>query len=673
MLAISVALVVAGVAEAATITFKNGRVERDVEIVNRDDESVSVMLGAGLGRFDLSVIQSIDGKPVRPEVTADVDMEPVEGEQSVPNLVSSGVLPPEEEFEPDKPWVVEPELPQEGDNSSASSVAGSADDGDADGAAGVSTRWNFAIALLALLVLGGVWMRSVQAVQKDLWNRGRDSRVWSLVALLLPIVGAILYLLWRGLAAAGGRARAGMTRTDKPEKKRKASKKSKNTEAAEDAGGASLRPPGSAPGAEESPAPAWKNRSVPPLQPLGAPAGGGFEFVGAAANSTLGGEHLVSGLQTAEEILDEALSERASDVHIEPSDGGYRVRHRLDGILHEKRTLDSTDGKRLVTSIKTLAEVDIAEKRKAQDGKFRVRVGGREVDFRVATANSIYGEKVVIRILDNASGILDLTSLGMSDEMLAQFDENVNARNGMILATGPTGSGKTSTLYAALRTLDATKLNIMTIEDPAEYELAGATQIAVNPKAGITFESGLRSILRQDPDVILIGEMRDAEATEVALRAALTGHLVLSSLHTKDAMGTIARLQDMRIERYQTASALLMIVAQRLVRTLCPTCRKPYECEGNELESLGFSFDPGTTLYAADGCGDCRETGFRGRTGIFELLVFDDELRKAIGDGVSESDLLEMAREKGYKNYRQDGAEKILLGITTVEEVLEAS
>jgi general secretion pathway protein E len=215
-------------------------------------------------------------------------------------------------------------------------------------------------------------------------------------------------------------------------------------------------------------------------------------------------------------------------------------------------------------------------------------------------------------------------------------------------------------------------MNIMTIEDPAEYELAGATQIAVNPKAGITYESGLRSILRQDPDVILVGEMRDTEATQVALRAALTGHLVLSSLHTKDAVGTISRLQDMGIERYQVASALLMIIAQRLVRVLCPHCRQATEAVGNELAVLGIEFEPGATIYKPAGCPKCLETGFRGRTGLFELLVIDDEIRKVVSEGADEDALAVVATAKGFRSYRYDGAEKILLGVTTVEEVLQA-
>ncbi|HVE16224.1 MAG TPA: GspE/PulE family protein, partial [Chthoniobacterales bacterium] len=258
-------------------------------------------------------------------------------------------------------------------------------------------------------------------------------------------------------------------------------------------------------------------------------------------------------------------------------------------------------------------------------------------------------------------------------EMIAQFQRVINSRSGMILATGPTGSGKTSTLYAALRQLDGASLNIMTIEDPVEYELAGATQIAVNARANITYEAGLRSILRQDPDVILVGEMRDAEATGVALRAALTGHLVFSSLHTKDAIGTISRLQDMGMERYQVASALLMVLAQRLVRVLCPDCRRKYPAVGNEFESLGFAIDPGVSLYASQGCDSCHGTGFKGRTGIFELLVLDEEFRRVFSEGADEDALGQMAIERGFRSYRFDGAEKALSGVTTVEEVLRAS
>ncbi len=648
-------LLAAGSATAASVTFRDGSEMQDVEVVTRTEDSVTLKIDAGIIRFPLTAIATIDGKSVDAvvEVTADAGAESEsesvevarEPEPELSMVADETVV--EDGATPD-PWVVEPELP----------TVDAADEAEPTletvGPPEVGGRWNFALVLLGILVGGGLWMRSVQAVQKGIWQRQADGRVWTMIALLLPVVGAVLYFGWRGLAGmfAGTKKRFG-------------TKKKGAAEEVSAAEGFKISGTGLS----------WKDRKVPPPAKTETVSddAGRLEFLGVEAVGSASGGALVSGLDTAREVLEAALLERASDVHIEPSDGNYRVRHRMDGILQETRTLDTVDGKRLVTSIKTLAEIDVSEKRRAQDGKFRVRMDGRQVDFRVATANSIYGEKVVIRVLDHAGGILDLRALGMQEDMLATFQANVNAKNGMILATGPTGSGKTSTLYATLRELDATKLNIMTIEDPAEYELAGATQIAVNPKAGITYESGLRSILRQDPDVILVGEMRDAEAAEVALRAALTGHLVLSSLHTKDAIGTISRLQDMGIERYQVASALLMIVAQRLVRKLCEGCRTSYEATGDELESVGFSFDPGTTLYAAGGCPACRGTGYSGRSGLFELLVLDDEVRKAVGDGLGETALLELVKAKGFRSYRHDGAEKVLMGLTTVEEVLEAS
>lgn len=505
-------------------------------------------------------------------------------------------------------------------------------------------RWNFEWLLLGLLVVSGIWMRSLQWVQRDLYEREGDPRFWSMVALLLPGVGAAVY----GITARVG---------DLLHRRRRS------------------RAAGSAVPDQPAAKTPWM---MPSRDPAAFLAGKGrtrkgFEFLDSERKSVeIKAGEASSGLEFAGEMLEEALLEHASDIHIEPTAEDYRVRFRLDGLMHERMSYALADGKRLVTSLKTLAEIDIAEKRKAQDGRFRAQAAGREVDFRVATANSIHGEKLVIRVLDHGRGILDLSALGMADEMLATFQSVIHSRNGMILATGPTGSGKTSTLYAALRQLDASRMNIMTIEDPAEYELAGATQIAVNPKAGITYESGLRSILRQDPDVILVGEMRDTEATQVALRAALTGHLVLSSLHTKDAVGTISRLQDMGIERYQVASALLMIIAQRLVRVLCPHCRRPVAAVGNELESLGFDFEPGTTIYEPAGCEHCLKTGFRGRTGLFELLVIDEAIRKAVSDGADEAALAALASEKGFRSYRYDGAEKVLLGVTTVEEVLQA-
>ncbi len=651
------ALLLSGVASAsltaATLKFRDGSVMKDVEIVTRTEDGITVKVNAGIIRFPLTALEAIDGRRAEPraEVAASEEMVAAVPEPEPAAEPDLSMVAADSEPTPD-PWVVEPDLPTSdgADDGGAGDATTMIDAGDS-GRSVAAGRWSFALVLLGILVGGGLWMRCVQAVQKNVWKRAGDGRGWALVALVLPLVGAGIYFAWRGLVAIF------------PGSKKR---KKKSAPPAEDpAQGMRLSGTGLS----------WKDRKVPPLETVvpAASAEGGLEFLGIETAGAATSGALVSGLDTAKEVLEEALRERASDVHIEPSDGNYRVRHRLDGVLQEKRTLETVDGKRLVTSIKTLAEIDVSEKRRAQDGKFRVRMDGRRVDFRVATANSIYGEKVVIRVLDHASGILDLKALGMGDAMLDVFKATVQAKNGMILATGPTGSGKTSTLYATLRELDANRLNIMTIEDPAEYELPGATQIAVNPKAGITYESGLRSILRQDPDVILVGEMRDAEASVVALRAALTGHLVLSSLHTKDAIGTISRLQDMGIERYQVASALLMIVAQRLVRMLCEECRKPYEATGDELDAIGFSFDSGSTLYSAGGCAACRDTGYRGRTGLFELLVLDDEVRKAIGDGIGETALLEMVKAKDFRSYRHDGAEKVLMGLTTVEEVLEAS
>lgn len=381
----------------------------------------------------------------------------------------------------------------------------------------------------------------------------------------------------------------------------------------------------------------------------------------------------MTGIEAAREVLQDAMSERASDIHLEPQADGCRVRFRVDGVLQERLTFTRVDGLRVVAALKTLAQIDVAEKRRAQDGRFRVRTESGEVDFRAATATAIHGEKMVLRILDRKTGVMGLGDLGMSKEMMARFDRVIHSRHGIILAAGPTGSGKTSTLYAALSRLDRKRLNIMSIEDPVEYELEGATQIPVNVKAGVTYEAGLRSIMRQDPDVIFVGEMRDAEAAKIAIRSALTGHLVFSSLHAKNAVGTITRLEEIGVENYQVSSALLMVVGQRLVRVLCKECREPYEATGTELSEVGLALEPGRRIYRATGCEACDNIGYQGRTGIFELLVMDEELRKAVNDGANEQVLAEIAARKGLRSYREDGAEKILGGITSVEEVIQAS
>ncbi len=607
----------AGRAMATDIVFNNGQQMRGVTIVTRTESSISVRVPSGVIRYQIDAIRSIDGEPVE--------------------LMPPPALPAPSGVADVAP---EPPMPAEVASSPAARAEGARD------------RWNFDLFLFGYLILAALWMRGLHLVERDLYERRVEPRYWMMAALLLPVVGVGVYLASRFIQVKMGEVAA------------RSPKRAASPLAGESAtSGTGAAFPFAAPKFDPALHVARKGRTRK-----------GLAFLDSDRQSiALEGGESASGLENASEVLEEALLENASDIHIEPTSDVYRVRFRLDGILHERMSFPPADGLRMVTALKSLAEIDVSEKRKAQDGKFRVRSDGREVDFRVATANSIYGEKMVIRVLDHRGGVFDLTSLGMSAEMLAKFQHVISSRNGMILATGPTGSGKTSTLYAALRQLDGSSLNIMTVEDPVEYELAGATQIAVNPKAGITYEGGLRSILRQDPDVILVGEMRDAEATAIALRAALTGHLVFSSLHTKDAIGTVSRLQDMGIERYQVASALLMVLAQRLVRVLCPDCRKPYPAEGGELESVGLSFEAGATIYAPQGCEACHGTGFRGRTGIFELLVLDDEFRRAFGDGADETRLAELAVERGFRNYRFDGAEKILMGVTTVEEVLKAS
>ena len=379
-----------------------------------------------------------------------------------------------------------------------------------------------------------------------------------------------------------------------------------------------------------------------------------------------------TGLEMARNVLQAALHDRASDVHVEPTGAEHRVRFRIDGLMQGRVVFASDRGIRLVTALKNLAQIDIAERRKAQDGRFGARSGGREVDFRVATTPSVFGEKLVVRILDRKAGPRGLDDLGMSQEMRERFAQTIHSRNGIILVTGPTGSGKTSTLYAALTQFDSQRLNLVTIEDPVEYRLEGATQIPVNARAGITYESGLRSILRQDPDVILVGEMRDLEAAQIALRSSLTGHLVFSSLHARDAVGTVMRMEEMGIERSLLASAMFVVLAQRLVRVLCSQCRVPTPCAGDELAEIGLELPAGYTIYRPGGCKACGGSGYVGRTGVFEMLVFDDELRQMVNSGASEEDLSGFARAKGYRSYREDAADKVLLGITTVEEALQA-
>jgi general secretion pathway protein E len=371
-------------------------------------------------------------------------------------------------------------------------------------------------------------------------------------------------------------------------------------------------------------------------------------------------------------ILGEAIAENASDIHIETFEKRLVIRFRVDGILREvvqpKRELAAL----LVSRIKVMAKLDIAEKRIPQDGRISLRVGGREVDIRVSTLPSANGERVVLRLLDKQAGRLTLRHLGMNEQDRDHLEQAVKKPHGIILVTGPTGSGKTTTLYAALTTLNDRTRNILTVEDPIEYHLEGIGQTQVNTKVDMTFARGLRAILRQDPDVVMVGEIRDQETADMAVQASLTGHLVLSTLHTNSAIGAVTRLVDMGVEPFLISSSLLGVLAQRLVRVLCNDCKRAYGADAAECALLGVSPDNAPTLYHAEGCEQCRGLGYRGRTGIYELVLFDDALRTMVHTRASEQDMLRHARVLG-PSIRDDGLRKVREGVTTIEEVLRVT
>jgi general secretion pathway protein E len=370
-------------------------------------------------------------------------------------------------------------------------------------------------------------------------------------------------------------------------------------------------------------------------------------------------------------LLTQALRENASDIHIEPFETRSVVRFRMDGALRDviepKRALHAA----IVSRIKVMAQLDIAEKRLPQDGRITLRLAGRPVDVRVSTLPTGHGERVVLRLLDKQAGRLELGKLGMSAPTLARLDDLIHRPHGIVLVTGPTGSGKTTTLYAALSRLDAKTLNIMTVEDPIEYDLDGIGQTQANARIDLSFGRALRAILRQDPDVIMIGEIRDLETAQIAVQASLTGHLVLATLHTNDAASSVTRLVDMGVEPFLLSSSLLGVLGQRLVRQLCPACRRPHEASDKELATLGQP--PAGPLYSAVGCANCNHTGYRGRTGIYELLTVDDATRRMIHDGAAEQDLRAHAVAHGMTTMREDGMRWVAAGDTALEEVLRVT
>ena len=370
-------------------------------------------------------------------------------------------------------------------------------------------------------------------------------------------------------------------------------------------------------------------------------------------------------------VIMQAVKDRASDIHIEPEENKLVVRFRIDGILHEVFSPPKHLEPALMSRIKVLSKMDIAEKRKPQDGRFNMKALDRDIDMRVSTFPTIYGENIVIRILDRGAVLLGLDKIGFSSDTQKEFEKLIKYPHGIILVTGPTGSGKTTTLYSALSTIDSEEKNVITIEDPVEYHLGRIRQSQINPKAGLNFATGLRSILRQDPDIIMVGEIRDKETAEISVQAALTGHLVFSTLHTNDAAGALSRLIDMGIEPFLISSSIIGILAQRLVRNICEKCKEEYTPSDDILKTVGLSGKKG--IFKGKGCDVCKNTGYKGRIGIFELLIVNDQIKKLVVDKVSSDIIKKKAIEMGMKTLRDDGLDKVLKGITTTEEVIKAT
>jgi general secretion pathway protein E len=374
-------------------------------------------------------------------------------------------------------------------------------------------------------------------------------------------------------------------------------------------------------------------------------------------------------------ILSQSIKARASDIHIEPYQDSFKVRYRIDGILYDLLTPPKWIQPALISRIKVMAKLNIAEKRLPQDGRLDIKIGAQDIDVRVSTIPTSFGERVVLRLLNKTSAVFDLPEIGLSPDRLALLKELVHSPNGIILNTGPTGSGKTTTLYAILTTINKPDINIITIEDPVEYQIKGISQIQVNPKIDLTFARGLRSIVRQDPDVILIGEIRDKETADIAVQSALTGHLVFSTLHTNDSASAITRLVDIGVEPFLISSSLIAVIAQRLLRTLCNDCKEAYQPDDLAFKSIDM--DPeryrDQRVYRARGCENCFHTGYKGRNAIFEIMVLNEELRSLILKSYDSNVIKKRALEMNMLSLRQDGIQKLLNGVTTIEEVFRVT
>ncbi len=406
-----------------------------------------------------------------------------------------------------------------------------------------------------------------------------------------------------------------------------------------------------------------------------------YEIVASVENKLLGSggdEEAVRSLaedasvvRLVDGIISKAISEKASDIHVEPDEDILRVRYRIDGILHEVLSLSKVLHSPIISRIKIMSGMDIAEKRLPQDGRFKVRKDFKDIDFRVSTLPTNYGEKAVLRILDRETALLDLKNIGMDEYNLQIYNEIISKPFGIVLISGPTGSGKTTTLYATLNKLNTPEKNIITVEDPIEYNFRLINQVNVDEAAGLTFANALRSILRQDPDIIMVGEIRDRETAEISIQASLTGHLVLSTVHTNDAASCVVRLVDMGVEPYLVATSLIGVVGQRLVRKICPHCRSEYEPD--EAIAMQLGLKPGEKLYRGLGCEQCKFSGYQGRIGIYEVMRIGRSIRRLIHTGASADEIRQKAIEEGFKPMRESGFELVKRGITTIEEVLRVT
>nr|MBO2493258.1 type II secretion system protein GspE [Clostridia bacterium] len=372
-------------------------------------------------------------------------------------------------------------------------------------------------------------------------------------------------------------------------------------------------------------------------------------------------------------IIQQAVSMGASDIHIEPTENESRVRFRIDGMLQKIFNIPVYMHSALITRIKIMGNMDIAEKRLPQDGRVGMNISGKDIDLRISTIPTIYGEKAVLRILDQSNFLLSKEKLGFTEENLEKFNELLKNTHGIILVTGPTGSGKSTTLYAMLNELNRESVNIITIEDPVEYRMEGINQIQVNPKAGLTFAAGLRAIVRQDPDIIMVGEIRDSETAEIAIRSAITGHLVLSTLHTNDAVSAISRLIDMGIEPYLISASLVGVISQRLLRKVCSNCRVPYEIEPHHLAVPGFEELAGVTLYRGKGCSACNYTGYKGRVPVHEILVVSRQHRQLIAQKAPIDEIKDLSIKMGMSTLKEECIKLIRRGVTTIDEVIRVS